>query len=112
MDKDDKQMQKDIEEGQQRKKQSEWQRIEQMVIDKQKNEEEEEEKRHLEQIMSNEQTQTLLIDEHIVQEVEKGGYPRSYIVKSLNSDELNYATSFYYLLTTDKEYWTIFNILA
>jgi hypothetical protein len=34
----------------------------------------------------------------------KGGFPRAYIIASLNNDELNYATAYYYLLCTPKEY--------
>ena len=49
-------------------------------------------------------TQTLVLNELFVVEVEKCGFPKSYIVNSLNNDELNYATTFYYLLGTEKEY--------
>jgi hypothetical protein len=44
---DDSLMQKNIEDGQKRKKQSEWQKLEQMVIDNVKTEEEEDEKNKL-----------------------------------------------------------------
>lgn len=47
---------------------------------------------------------TLVIDDKIIGEIEKTGFPKNYIVNSLNNDELNYATTFYQLLTTQKEY--------
>jgi ferritin-like protein len=45
-----------------------------------------------------------VVDERIVQELEKSGFPKSYILNALNNDELNYVTTYYYLLTTVKEY--------
>jgi hypothetical protein len=47
---------------------------------------------------------TIVIDDKILAEIEKSGFPRSYIISSLNNDDLNYATAFYHLLTTQKEY--------
>jgi hypothetical protein len=34
----------------------------------------------------------------------QGGYPRYFTIASLNNDDLNYATAYYYLLGTPKEY--------
>jgi len=45
---------------------------------------------------------TLIIDENIVKLVEELGYKREYIMKSLNSNELNYSTASYYLLLNSK----------
>ena len=42
-----------------------------------------------------------------MEEVEKSGFTKKHIIDSLNNDELNYATTFYYLLTIEKEYWEI-----
>ena len=42
--------------------------------------------------------QTLVLDERIIGLIEQFGFPREYIVKSLNHNELNYATTSYYLL--------------
>ena len=39
------------------------------------------------------------VDEEAIRKVEAFGYPRVYIIKCLNNNELNYATSTYYLLT-------------
>lgn len=39
-----------------------------------------------------------MVDEIIVLLVEQMGYPRDYIIKCLNNNELNYATSGYFLL--------------
>ena len=40
----------------------------------------------------------MVIDEASVIEIEKCGYPKSYIMSSLNNDDLNHVTTFYYLL--------------
>ena len=48
--------------------------------------------------------QTLIIDELLVNTIEKTGYPKPYILASLNNDDLNHTTTFYYLLQTHKEY--------
>ncbi len=118
---DDGELQKEIEEGQKLKNQSEWQKLEKMVIDKQKIEDEEEDKNHKSnekhnvQASNNKQpstsslmmmgsAMTLVIDDNIIAEIEKSGFPRHYIVLSLNNDELNYATAFYQLLMTQKEF--------
>lgn len=37
------------------------------------------------------------MDEVVVQQVEAMGYPKEYIVRCLNNNELNYATTGYYL---------------
>ena len=50
------------------------------------------------------ETQTLQIDDFIISEIEKCGYPKSYLLNSLNNDEMNYATAYYYLLTKPKEF--------
>ena len=42
--------------------------------------------------------QTLIIDESLVTSIERAGYPKPYILASLNSDDLNHTTTFYYLL--------------
>ena len=42
--------------------------------------------------------QTLVLEEGLIGQIEQFGYPREYIVKSLNHNELNYATTSYYLL--------------
>ena len=69
-----------------------------MVIDGQRTEDEDEDRRQL-------QTgQTLVVDERIVADVEAAGFPKQFIVSSLNNDELNYVTTFYYLLAMQKEY--------
>jgi len=47
---------------------------------------------------------TLMLDEKIVADVERSGYPKQYIIQSLNNDELNHATTYYYLVTTEVEY--------
>ena len=44
------------------------------------------------------QRSTLVIDEASVTEIERSGYPKSYIMASLNNDDLNHVTTFYYLL--------------
>ncbi len=47
----------------------------------------------------------MVIDEASVSEIEKSGYPKSYIMASLNNDDLNHVTTYYYLLLlTQKEY--------
>ena len=48
--------------------------------------------------------QTLIIDEALVSFIERSGYPKPYIMASLNNDDLNHITTFYYLLQIDKEY--------
>jgi len=45
-----------------------------------------------------------VLEDRLINEIERHGFPRSYIVNSLNNDELNYVTTCYYLLTTVKEY--------
>ncbi len=47
---------------------------------------------------------TLVIDEKIVFEIEQSGFPKNYVINCLNNDELNYVTTYYYLLMTQKEY--------
>lgn len=82
-----------------------------MVIDKQKTEEEEDDKCHKSNIAHQMgSAMTLVIDDNILNEMEKCGFPRTYIVNSLNNDDLNYASTFYHLLTTAKEYWFIITI--
>jgi len=39
-----------------------------------------------------------LKDDEIVMKVEKFGYPKEYLIKCLKNNELNYATTTYYLL--------------
>ena len=40
----------------------------------------------------------MVIDEASVEEIERNGYPKPYIMASLNNDDLNHVTTFYYLL--------------
>ena len=40
----------------------------------------------------------MVICEASVSAIEKCGYPKPYIMSSLNNDELNHVTTFYYLL--------------
>jgi len=40
----------------------------------------------------------MVIDEAMVSEIERCGYPKPFILSSLNSDDLNHVTTFYYLL--------------
>ena len=47
---------------------------------------------------------TMVIDEASVREIERNGYPKSYIMASLNNDDLNHVTTYYYILQTQKEY--------
>jgi len=47
---------------------------------------------------TNQQRLTMVIDEASVTEIEKCGYPKPYIMSSLNSDDMNHVTTFYYLL--------------
>jgi hypothetical protein len=47
---------------------------------------------------------TLLIEDALISLIEKCHYPRPYIMKSLNNEELNHVTTFYYLLQTPKEF--------
>jgi len=44
------------------------------------------------------------MDERNLQQIEKSNFPKAYTVASLNNDELNHVTTFYYLLNTAKEY--------
>lgn len=44
------------------------------------------------------QKPTVVIDEGAIGEIEKNGYPKPYIMASLNNDDLNHVTTFYYLL--------------
>lgn len=47
----------------------------------------------------------LVIEESKVREIEAaGGFPAAYTRNSLISEELNYATAYYYLLCTAREY--------
>lgn len=46
----------------------------------------------------------MIMDEHFLEQIERSNYPKAYTVASLNNDELNYVTTFYYLLKTPKEY--------
>ncbi len=41
------------------------------------------------------------MDESVVQQVEMMGYPREYVVRCLNNNELNYATTGYYLAASE-----------
>lgn len=79
-----------------------------MVIDRQKTEEEEEEKEYYQSSLQNKfnlnTASTLVVDDKIISDIERHGFPKAYIVNSLNNDELNYVTTYYYLLTTQKEY--------
>jgi len=45
-----------------------------------------------------------MVNERFIEEIENDGFPRNYIIQSLNNDELNYATTYYYLLDTGKEF--------
>ena len=40
----------------------------------------------------------MVIDEASVAEIEKCGYRKPYIMASLNNDDMNHVTTFYYLL--------------
>mmetsp|Transcript_15985 Transcript_15985/g.11531 ORF Transcript_15985/g.11531 Transcript_15985/m.11531 type:complete len:322 (-) Transcript_15985:42-1007(-) len=100
-------LQSEIEEGQRKKKQSEWQKIEQQIVDDQRTESEARCDTDLEDSITHaglQRVQTLVINDKLVAEIERTGYPRSYIVQSLNNDELSYVTAFYYLLCTNKEF--------
>lgn len=44
------------------------------------------------------------MDEIILTQVEKAGFPKAFIIASLNNDDLNHVTTYYYLLKTHKEY--------
>lgn len=103
---DDESLQREIEEGQKQKKQSEWQKIERAMIKKQRIEEEQHESQVNNMIKAQMAAQNagLVIDQGLVAEIERNGFPRQYLVASLNSDDLNYATAYYYLLGTVKEY--------
>ncbi len=86
------------------------------MIDKQKTDDEEEERRlgTDENVnlgndtgfmkMGIQAAQTLMVNERFIEEIENDGFPRNYIIQSLNNDELNYATTYYYLLDTGKEF--------
>ena len=80
--------------------------LEQMVIDRVKTEEEEEDKINLQKDKINQlgSAMTLVIDDKLLFEIEQVGFPKNYIINSLNNDELNYVTTYYYLMTTQKEY--------
>jgi serine/threonine protein kinase len=45
-----------------------------------------------------------IVEDRIVDAVWKFGYPRKYVVKSLENNEANYWTAAYYLLNTDQDY--------
>lgn len=47
---------------------------------------------------------TLIVEESLLQQIERSHFPKAYIVASLNNDDLNHVTTFYYLLKTPKEY--------
>lgn len=74
------------------------------MIENQKTEDEEEERTQKQRLMNMQTALTLVIDERLVADIEGSGFPKSYIVNSLNNDEMNYVTTYYYLLTTQKEY--------
>ena len=40
----------------------------------------------------------MVIDEGSVGEIEKSGYPKPFVMASLNNDDLNHVTTYYYLL--------------
>jgi len=46
----------------------------------------------------------MVIDHSILAEIERNGFPKQYTTTSLEKDELNYATAYYFLLGTPKEY--------
>lgn len=50
------------------------------------------------------QVGTLVLDEQVIGQIARAGFPRKHVVESLNNDQLNYATTFYHLLRTIKEY--------
>lgn len=76
-----------------------------MVIDKQKIEDDEDNDKILNANAGKMgSAMTMVIDEKIISEIEKCGFPKLYLVSSLNNDDLNYSTTFYHLLTTQKEY--------
>ena len=39
-----------------------------------------------------------MIDDKITTQIEQYGFPKEFIIKSLNNGELNYATTSYYML--------------
>lgn len=49
-------------------------------------------------------TQTFVIDEEVIKQVEEMGYTRDYILKSLNNNDLNHSTTCYYILHNNKLY--------
>lgn len=100
---DDESLQKEIEEGQKQKKQSEWQKIERMMIKRQRTEEEQHESQ-VHQMIKASHNANLVIQQPLIAEIERNGFPQQYTCGSLSNDELNYATAYYYLLCTEKEY--------
>lgn len=46
--------------------------------------------------------QTFVVDENLVKIIEELGYHRDFLIKSLYSNELNYATTLYFLLNLPK----------
>lgn len=92
---------KQLDKEQKRKKESEWQKLEKEVIDRQKTEETEEDELSPEGFG---QTMTVVIDEKYVNEVEHNGYPRKYIMEQLNMDELTQVTTLYYLISHRHEF--------
>ena len=78
------------------------------MIKKQRNEDDTTES-HVNQLVKHNnvpQIANVVIDPSLINEIERsGGFPATYTTNSLNSDELNYATAFYYLLCIAKEYW-------
>jgi hypothetical protein len=49
-------------------------------------------------------SQTLIVDEVLISQIEKSGFTKPYIIASLNNDDMNHVTTFYYLLKADIEY--------
>lgn len=42
--------------------------------------------------------QTLIIDDQLLNKIEVMGYPRDFMIRCLNANDLNYALTCYYLL--------------
>jgi hypothetical protein len=78
-----------------------------MMINKQRIDDERTEKQ-VTQLMMQAQAPVnanMVIDQNVLSEIEKnGGFPRHHVIGSLQNDELNYATAYYYLLCTLKEF--------
>ena len=74
---DDDSLQKEIEEGQKLKNQSEWQKIERMMINKQRIEDERTESQVHQLMQQNHPPVNIIIDNNVLCEIEKnGGFPR------------------------------------